>query len=80
MVLKGGLSVSYGEGRVFIPASLVSDMYERDLSKYQDQEVEFVLTEVNPRKRRIIGDRKQLIVAKKKKMQEELALPVLKLA
>lgn len=72
MVLKGGLSVSYGEGRVFIPASLVSDMYERDLSKYQDQEVEFILTEVNPRKRRIIGDRKQLIVAKKKKMQEEL--------
>ena len=72
MVLKGGLSVSYGEGRVFIPASLVSDMYERDLTKYQEQEVEFVLTEVNPRKRRIIGDRKQLIVAKKKKMQEEL--------
>ena len=71
-VLKGGLSVSYGEGRVFVPASLVSDMYERDLSKYQDQEIEFVLTEVNPRKRRIIGDRKQLIVAKKKKMQEEL--------
>lgn len=72
MVLKGGLSVSYGEGRVFIPASLVSDMYERDLNKYQDQEIEFVLTEVNPRKRRIIGDRKQLIVEKKKKMQEEL--------
>ena len=72
MVLKGGLSVSYGEGRVFIPASLVSDMYERDLSKYQGQEIEFVLTEVNPRKRRIIGDRKQLIVEKKKKMQEEL--------
>ena len=72
MVLKGGLSVSYGEGRVFIPASLVSDLYERDLTKYQDQEIEFVLTEVNPRKRRIIGDRKQLIVAQKKKMQEEL--------
>lgn len=72
MVLKGGLSVSYGEGRVFIPASLVSDMYERDLSKYQGQEIEFVLTEVNPRKRRIIGDRKQLIVEQKKKMQEEL--------
>ncbi len=75
MVLKGGLSVSYGEGRVFIPASLVSDMYERDLSKYQDQEVEFVLTEVNPRKRRIIGDRKQLIVAKKKKNAGRIAFP-----
>ena len=34
--LKGGLSVSYGEGRVFIPASLVSDVYEKDLSKYAD--------------------------------------------
>jgi ribosomal protein S1 len=71
-VLKGGLSVAYEEGRVFIPASLVSDIYEKDLTKYADQEIEFVLTEVNPHKRRIIGDRKQLIVEKKKKMQEEL--------
>lgn len=71
-VLKGGLSVAYEEGRVFIPASLVSDIYEKDLTKYADQEIEFVLTEVNPHKRRIIGDRKQLIVAEKKKMREEL--------
>lgn len=70
--LKGGLSVNYGEGRVFIPASLVSDVYEKDLSKYAGQEIEFVLTEVNPRKRRIIGDRRQLITAKKKEMQEAL--------
>ena len=28
--LKGGLSVDYGEGKVFIPASLVSDVYEKD--------------------------------------------------
>lgn len=70
--LKGGLSVNYGEGRVFIPASLVSDVYEKDLTKYAGQEIQFVLTEVNPRKRRIIGDRKQLIVAKKKEQQEAL--------
>ena len=70
--LKGGLSVSYGEGRVFIPASLVSDVYEKDLSKYEGQEIEFVLTEVNPRKRRIIGDSKQLIVTQKKEAQEAL--------
>ena len=43
---------------VFIPASLVSDTYEKDLSKYADQEIEFVITEFNPRRRRIIGDRK----------------------
>ncbi len=71
-ILKGGLSVDYGEGKVFIPASLVSDMYEKDLSKYAGQEIEFVLTEVNPRKRRVIGDRKQLVVAKKKEQQEAL--------
>ena len=71
-VLKGGLSVVVDEARVFIPASLVSDMYEKDLGKYKDQEIEFVITEFNPHKRRIIGDRKQLLVAAKAKMQEEL--------
>ena len=71
-VLNGGLSVVVDEARVFIPASLVSDTYERDLGKYKDQEIEFVITEFNPRKRRIIGDRKQLLVAEKSKKQEEL--------
>ena len=66
-VLNGGLSVVVEETRVFIPASLVSDVYEKDLSKYADQEIEFVITEFNPRRRRIIGDRKQLIVAEKKR-------------
>ncbi len=71
-VLGGGLSVSYGEGRVFIPASLVSDMYEKDLNKYAGQEITFILTEVNPHRRRIIGDRKQLVVEEKKKLQKAL--------
>lgn len=71
-VLTGGLSVVVDETKIFIPASLVSDSYERDLSKYAGQEIEFVVTEFNPKKRRIIGDRKQLLVAEKKKMQEEL--------
>ena len=61
-VLDGGLSVLVEDTRVFIPASLVSDSYEKDLTKYQDQEIEFVITEFNPRRRRIIGDRKQLLV------------------
>lgn len=71
-VLDGGLSVIVDETKVFIPASLVSDVYEKDLSKYANQEIEFVITEFNPRKRRIIGDRKQLLVAKKAKMREEV--------
>ena len=71
-VLDGGLSVIVDEARIFIPASLVSDVYEKDLSKYADQEIEFVITEFNPRRRRVIGDRKQLIVAKKAEMQKAL--------
>ena len=71
-VLEGGLSVIVDEVRVFIPASLVSDAYEKDLSKYAGQEIEFVISEYNPKRRRYIGDRKQLIVAQKLEMQREL--------
>ena len=71
-VLDGGLSVVVEGARVFIPASLVSDTYEKDLSKYADQEIEFVITEFNPKRRRIIGDRKQLMVARRAEMQKEL--------
>ncbi len=71
-VLDGGLSVVVEETRVFIPASLVSDVYEKNLSKYDGQEISFVITEFNPRKRRIIGDRKQLLVAEKAQKQKEL--------
>ena len=56
-ILKGGLSVDVEGGRVFIPASLVSDNFERDLNKYLNQEIEFVITEfVLSPKKRIIGD------------------------
>ena len=34
-VLSGGLNVAVEESRVFIPASLVSDTFERDLTKYE---------------------------------------------
>ena len=71
-VLDGGLIVMIEESKIFIPASLVSDVFERDLSKYKDQDIDFVITEFNPKRRRIIGDRKQLLVAEKKKLMDEL--------
>ena len=71
-VLGGGLSVVVDESRVFIPASLVSDSYEKDLTKFADKVVSFVITEYNPKRRRIIGDCKQLIVASKVELQKEL--------
>lgn len=71
-VMSGGLSVVVDGIRVFIPASLVSDGYERDLNKYADQEIQFVIIEFNPHRRRIIGDRKQVIVAEKEVKKKEL--------
>jgi len=71
-VLKGGLTVLVEDTRVFIPASLVSDVFERDLGKYQDQEIEFVISEFNPRRRRIIGDRRQILTERKAEAAKEL--------
>jgi ribosomal protein S1 len=65
-VVKGGLTTTIDEVKVFIPASLVSDVFEKNLQKYEGQEIEFILTEYNPRKHRIIGDRKQLVAKAKK--------------
>lgn len=71
-VLDGGLSVVVDEVRIFIPASLVSDTYEKDLNKYAGQEIQFVISEYNPKRRRYIGDRKQLILAEKAELQKKL--------
>lgn len=71
-VLNGGLSVVVDEARVFIPSSLVSDIYEKDLTKYDGQDIDFVITEFNPKRRRIIGDRKQLLVAQKEELRKAL--------
>ena len=71
-VMNGGLSVDVDGASVFVPASLVSDIFEKDLTKYDGQDIEIVITEFNPRRRRIIGDRKQLVAAKKAALQKEL--------
>ncbi len=71
-ILGGGLCAEVEGVRVFIPASLVSDSYEKDLSKYDSKEIEFVISEFNPRRNRVIGDRRQLLVAERAEKQKEL--------
>ena len=68
-IVKGGITVLVDETRVFIPASLVSDTFEKDLTKYKDTEIEFVVIEYAPKKRRVIGDRKQVVAAQKAEKQ-----------
>lgn len=71
-VQDGGLTVSVDECKVFIPASLVSDMFEKNLEKFMDQEVDFIITEYNPKKRRIIGNRKKVVIARKAELAKKL--------
>ena len=71
-VLEGGLTVVVDEVRIFIPASLVSDSYEKDLSKYEGQEIQFVVTEYNPKRRRYIGNRRMLVTAEKAEAAKKL--------
>ncbi|MBR1670840.1 MAG: 30S ribosomal protein S1 [Butyrivibrio sp.] len=71
-VLEGGLTVVVDEVRIFIPASLVSDSYEKDLTKYQDQDIQFVVTEYNPKRRRYIGNRRMLVTAEKAEAARKL--------
>ena len=71
-IMDGGLSVNVDDTRVFIPASLVSDTYIKDLSVFKDQDVDFIITEYDPKKRRIIGDCKCLIVEEKSAKRQEI--------
>ena len=77
-VNKGGLSVVVGDAQVFMPASLVNDNYEKDLSKYLGQDIEFYISEFKPKQRRIVGDRRTLVAerkeAAKKALFDELAV------
>ena len=71
-ITSGGLICGFEGAKIFVPASLISDSYEKDLSKYLNQEIEVVVTEYNPKKRRIIGNRKKLIQEAKAAKAKEL--------
>ena len=65
-VVKGGLVARVDEIPVFIPASLVSATYTKNLNVFADQEIEFVMSEFDPKKRRYIGDCKSIMVERNK--------------
>ena len=71
-ITKGGLITDYEGTKIFVPASLVSDVFEKDLTKYKDEEIEIEITEFDPRKRRIIGNRRKLLEATRAERAKEL--------
>ena len=68
------IKVNDGEGQVLLSYKrLAAEKGSKRLEEaYENQEIEFVITEFDPRKRRIIGNRKTLLVAKKAELQKEL--------
>lgn len=74
-VVNRGLKVVVDDVAVFIPQSHASDIPVKDLAaEFTDKEVEFVLIEYDPKKRRIIGSCKQVIQEKKKALLETLSV------
>ncbi len=71
-VVKGGLKVIVDEVPVFIPASLATDTFTKDLSSMANTEVEFIMSEFNPKKRRYIGDCKSVLREKKDALRKEV--------
>jgi small subunit ribosomal protein S1 len=72
-VVKGGLKVVVDEVPVFIPASLATDSFgKKDLSDMAGTEVEFVMSEFNPKKRRYIGDCRTILAEKKAAEREKV--------
>ncbi len=68
----GGLSVMKDGVRIFIPASLVGENFVKDLSKFVGEDIEFRLIECNPRKRRVIGDRKSILKERREAAENAL--------
>lgn len=71
-VVKGGIKVVVDEVPVFIPASLATDGSTKELAGMAGTEVEFKITEYNPKKRRYIGDCKSLLSAKRAEKRAEV--------
>ncbi|MBS4770450.1 30S ribosomal protein S1 [Carnobacteriaceae bacterium zg-ZUI240] len=63
-VVKGGLVVDLGV-RGFVPASLVSDRFVRDLSQFKGQTLTFQIVECIPAENKLVLSRKELVAAQK---------------
>ena len=64
-VVNGGIIVSVEGSRVFVPARQCSDRYTEDLSVFMNQTVSLRITEINSRRKRIVGSIRSVLVEQK---------------
>jgi small subunit ribosomal protein S1 len=69
---KGGLEVSVGSLRGFMPASQVGLGYVADLTPFVGQKVRAKVTEINPARRRLVVSRKALLQEERAAAEHEL--------
>lgn len=70
-VVNGGVIVMNNEIRIFIPASLMGSRYIKDLNQFLGKTIDFRVIDFDARKRRVVGDRKQIFIEDIKKKKEE---------
>lgn len=69
-VVKGGLVADLGV-RAFVPASMISDRFVRDLSQFKGQTLTFKILECVPAENKLILSRKELVEAEKAEKLEK---------
>lgn len=70
-VVNGGIIVLVEGTRVFVPARKVSDRYTEDLSVFLNQTVQLRITEINQRRRRVLGSIRDVLVEQKQALAEK---------
>lgn len=70
--VKGGLSVEYNGARGFIPASMIDTYFVRDTKKFEGQEIEAKIIEINAAEQRFILNRRVVIEAENLEARKEV--------
>ncbi len=69
---KGGLEITVGGLRGFLPASQVDLGFVENLESYVGQKLTCVITEVNPQKRNLVVSRRQFLQQERQEKEKEL--------
>ena len=68
-VVKGGLIADIGL-RAFIPASMISNRFVKDLKEYVGQELQFQIIELDEKKNKIVLSRRELLEAEEQRQKK----------
>ncbi|KAE9629853.1 bifunctional 4-hydroxy-3-methylbut-2-enyl diphosphate reductase/30S ribosomal protein S1 [Defluviitalea raffinosedens] len=71
-VVNGGVIAISHEVRVFIPASLLGSKYNKDLNQLIGKDIEFKVSKIDAKRKRVVGDHKQIYMEEFKKKKEEI--------